>query len=146
MCICTKNKVYSAVVPKVVSVAWGRGSNDAILNEGGRTTAVSLVGAYPDQGLRWGTALGHLLVVLPGNVSLRVWIYMTTWDWRLSSHKGLWRFHDYSLPRGGIMTLRHYYGLSGMNAGEHSCWGGYGHLRCLPRVPLRCRRPLGSTL
>jgi hypothetical protein len=58
----------------------GRGSNDANLNEGGRTTAVSLVGAHPDQGSRWGTALGHLLVVLPGNVSLQVWIGMTKWD------------------------------------------------------------------
>jgi hypothetical protein len=55
-------------------------SNDAILNEGGRTTAVSLVGAHPDQGLCWGTALGHLLEVLPGNVSLQVWIGMTKWD------------------------------------------------------------------
>jgi hypothetical protein len=56
------------------------GSNDVILNEGGRTTAVSLVGAHPYQGLRWGTALGHLLVVLPGNISLLVWFDMTKWD------------------------------------------------------------------
>jgi hypothetical protein len=56
----------------VVTVIFGKGSNDAILNDGGRTTAVSLVGAHPDQDLRWGTALGHLLVVLPGNVSLQV--------------------------------------------------------------------------
>jgi hypothetical protein len=123
------------------------GSNDAILNDGGRSTAVSSVGAHPDQGLRrWGTALGHLLVVLPGNVSLQVWTGMTKWGWRLSSHKGQWSFYDQSLPRGGIMTLGHDYGLSGTNAGEHSCAGGYGHLRCLPRVPLWCRRPLGSTL
>jgi hypothetical protein len=56
------------------------GSNDAILNEGGRTTAVSLVGAHPDQGLRWGTALGHLLVDLPGSISPLVWFGMTKWD------------------------------------------------------------------
>jgi hypothetical protein len=68
------------------------GSNDAILSEAGRTTAVSSVGAHLDQGLRWGTALGHLLVVLPGTVSLGVWTGMTKWDWRLSSHKGHWRF------------------------------------------------------
>jgi hypothetical protein len=55
-------------------------SNDAILNEGGQTTAMSLVGAHPDQGMCWGKALGHLLVVLPGNVSLQVWIGMTKWD------------------------------------------------------------------
>jgi hypothetical protein len=107
-------------------------SNDAILNEGGRTTAVSLVGAHSDQGLRWGTDLGHLLVVLPGNVSLRVWIGMTKWDWWLSSHKEQWRFYHQSLPRGGKMTLGHDYGLSGTNAGEHLCGGGFGHLRCLP--------------
>jgi hypothetical protein len=47
-------------------------SNDAILNEGGRTTALPLVGAHPDQGLLWGAVFGHLLVVLPGNISLLV--------------------------------------------------------------------------
>jgi hypothetical protein len=56
------------------------GSNDAILNEGGQTTAVSLVGAHPDQGLHWGTALGHLLMVLPANINLLVWFGMTKWD------------------------------------------------------------------
>jgi hypothetical protein len=90
--------------------------------------------------------LGHLLVVLPGNISLLVWFDMTKWDWWLSSHKSQCHFYDQSLPRGGIMTLGHDYGLSGTNAGEHSCGGGSGHLRCLPRVPLRCRRPFGSTL
>jgi hypothetical protein len=34
---------------------------------------LSLMGAHPDQGSRWGTALGQLLVVLPGNVSPQVW-------------------------------------------------------------------------
>jgi hypothetical protein len=42
--------------------------------------AVSLVWAHPDQGLSRGTALGHLLVVRLGNVSLQVWIGMTKWD------------------------------------------------------------------
>jgi hypothetical protein len=122
------------------------GSNDAIFNEGGRSTAVSLVGAHLDQGLRWGTALGHVLVVLPGNVGLGVSIGMTKWDRRISSHKGQWCFYDQSLPRGDIMTLGHNYGLSGTYAGELSCGGGFVYLRCLPRVPLRCRRPLGLTL
>jgi hypothetical protein len=46
------------------------------------------LGHIRDQGLRQDTALGHLLVVLPGNISLGVCIGMTSWDWRLSSHKG----------------------------------------------------------
>jgi hypothetical protein len=62
------------------------GSNDAILNEVGRTTAMSLVGAHHGP----GDGLGHLLVVPLGNVSLGVWISMTSWDWRLSSHEGQW--------------------------------------------------------
>jgi hypothetical protein len=64
------------------------GSNDAILHEVGRTTAVSLVGAH--HGPRG--ALGHLLMVPLGNVSLGVWISMTSQDWWLSSHKGQWHF------------------------------------------------------
>jgi hypothetical protein len=63
------------------------GSTDAILNEVGRITAVSLVGAH----LGPRVALGHPLVVPPGNVSLQVWIGMTSRDWWLSSHKGQWR-------------------------------------------------------
>jgi hypothetical protein len=107
---------------------------------------LSSVGAHLDQGLRWGTALGHLLVVLPGNVSLGVSIGMTKWDWRLSSHKMQWHFYDQRISRGGIMTLGHDYGLSGTNAGEHSCGGGSDYLRCPPRLPLRCRRTLGLIL
>jgi hypothetical protein len=57
-----------------------------------------------DQDVRRDTALGHLLVVPLGNDSLGVWISMTNWDWRLSSHKGQWRSYDRSLPLGGIMT------------------------------------------
>jgi hypothetical protein len=49
-------------------------------------------GCIRDQRWHQDTALGHLLVVLPGNVSLGVWIGMTNWDWRLSSDKGQWRF------------------------------------------------------
>jgi hypothetical protein len=44
------------------------GSNDAILSEVGRTTAVSLVGAHQGP----GSALGHLLMVPLGNDSLGV--------------------------------------------------------------------------
>jgi hypothetical protein len=54
------------------------GSIDAILNEVGRTTTVSLVGEHQ----RPGVAPGHLLVVPPGNVSLGVWTGMTSQDWR----------------------------------------------------------------
>jgi hypothetical protein len=49
-------------------------------------------GHIRDQGLHRETALGHLLVVPPGNVSLGVWIGMTSRDWRLSYHKGQWCF------------------------------------------------------
>jgi hypothetical protein len=122
------------------------GSNDVILSEVGRTTAVSLVGTHHGQGMRWDTALGHLLVVPLGNDSLGVWICMTSRDWRLSSHKRQWRVYDRSLPRGGMMTLGYHYGLPGTNAGEHSYGGNFGYLSCLPRVPLRYRKPSGSTL
>jgi hypothetical protein len=43
------------------------------------------------------------------------------------------------------MNLGYDYGLSGTNVGEHLCGVGSGYFRCLPRVPLRYRRPLGST-
>jgi hypothetical protein len=33
-----------------------------------------------DQEVHWDTALGHLLVVVLGNVSLGVWISMTSQD------------------------------------------------------------------
>jgi hypothetical protein len=48
-------------------------------------------GRIRDQELHQDTALGHFLVVPSGNVSLEVWIGMTSQDWRLSSHKGQWR-------------------------------------------------------
>jgi hypothetical protein len=64
------------------------GSNDVILNEVGRTTAVSVVGTHHGQGMRWDTALGQLLVVPLGNDSPEVWFCMTSRGWRLSSHKG----------------------------------------------------------
>jgi hypothetical protein len=54
------------------------GSNDAILNEVGRTRAV-FGGGASEMGLRRDTVLGHL-VVPPGNVSLVVWIGMTSRD------------------------------------------------------------------
>jgi hypothetical protein len=96
------------------------GSNDAIFNEGCRTTAVFGGGAS-----RPGFALGHSFETPPrgpaGQRQSRVWIGTTKWDWQLSSHKGQWHFYDQSLPRGGIMTLGHDYGLPGTNAGEHSC-------------------------
>jgi hypothetical protein len=41
---------------------------------------LSWVGAHPDQGLRWGTALKHVLVVLLGNIILLVWFGKTKWD------------------------------------------------------------------
>jgi hypothetical protein len=104
------------------------GSIDAILNEVGRTTAVSLVGVHQ----RPGVAPGQLLAVPLGNVNLGVWIGMTSQDWQASSHKGQWRFHDRSLLRGSMMTLGYYYGLPGTNAGEHSYGGRLGYLRCLP--------------
>jgi hypothetical protein len=96
------------------------GNDGAIFSEVGRTTAASLVETHHGPGMRWGTALGHLLMVPLGNNSLAVWICMTSRDWRLSSHKGNWRFYDRSLPRGSIMTLGYHYGLPGTNAGEHS--------------------------
>jgi hypothetical protein len=99
-----------------------------------------------DQEVRQYTALGHLLVVPLGNGSLRVWISMISWDWQLSSHKEQWHFHDRSLPRGGTMTLGHHYGLPRTNAGQYSYGGSFGYLSCLPRVPLWCRKPSGSTL
>jgi hypothetical protein len=51
------------------------GSNDAILGEVGRTTAVSLVEAHHGP-----EALGHLLVVPLGNICLGVWFSMTNRD------------------------------------------------------------------
>jgi hypothetical protein len=56
------------------------GSNDANLNEVGRTMAVFLVGSHHGPGMRWDTALGHLLVVPLGNDSLGVWICTTSRD------------------------------------------------------------------
>jgi hypothetical protein len=44
-----------------------------------------------DQRARQNTALGYNLVVPLGNVSLRVWISLTSRDWRASSYKGQWR-------------------------------------------------------
>jgi hypothetical protein len=122
------------------------GSNDAILSEVGRTSAVSLVGTHHGPGMRWDTALGHLLMVPLGNGSLGVWIFMTSRYWRLSSHEGQWRFNDQSLPRGGIMTLGYHYGLPRTNAGEHSYGANSAYLSCLPRVTKRCCKPSGSTL
>jgi hypothetical protein len=118
------------------------GSNDAILNEVGQTMTVSLMGAYHGPGV----ASGHFLVVPPGNISLRDCIGMTSRDWRLSSHKGQWRFYDRNLPHGSMMNLGYYYGLPWMNAGEHSYGGSSRYLSCLPRAPIRCRKPSGSTL
>jgi hypothetical protein len=63
-----------------------------------------------DQEVRRDTALGHLLVVPLGNISLRVWISMTSRDWRPSSHKGQWCFttkasHAAALYLSGIATV-----------------------------------------
>jgi hypothetical protein len=41
------------------------------------------------------------------------------------------------------MTLGYHYGLSGTNVGEHSCGGSHSYLSCLPRVPIRRRKPFG---
>jgi hypothetical protein len=103
-------------------------------------------GSIMDQGMRWDTALGHLLVVPLGNDSLGVWISTTNRGWRLSSHKGQWYFYDRSLPCSGIMTPGYHYGLLGTIAGEYSYGGNYSYLTCLPRVRIRCRKPSGSTL
>jgi hypothetical protein len=94
------------------------GSNGAILSEVGQTKVLSLVGHIRDHGLHRDTALGHLPVV---------WISMTIQGWRLSFHKGLWRFHDRSLPHCG-MIFGYYYGLPDTNAGEHSYGGSFGYL------------------
>jgi hypothetical protein len=122
------------------------GNNDAVLNEVGRTTAVSLVGAHHGPGSALGQALGHLLVVPLGKDSLGVWFSFANRDWRLSSHKGQWRFYDRSLPPGGIMTLGYHYNLPGTNAGKHSYGGSFSYLSCLPRVPFWCGKPSGPTL
>jgi hypothetical protein len=45
-----------------------------------------------DQGDHRDTVLGNLLMVPLGNVSLGISISMTGRDWRLSYHKGQWRF------------------------------------------------------
>jgi hypothetical protein len=66
------------------------------------------------------TELGQLLMVLLGDISLGVWIGMTSRDWRISSHKGQRRFHDLNLPHTSIMTLGYYYDFPGMNEGEQS--------------------------
>jgi hypothetical protein len=65
------------------------GSNDAILNDISQTTAVSGGGASLTRRCQ-DTAFEYFLVVPLGNVSLRVWISMTCWSWRLSFHKGQW--------------------------------------------------------
>jgi hypothetical protein len=67
------------------------GSNDAIISDAGRTTAVSLVEAHHGPGGAKVNGCGHLLVVPLGNDSLEVWISMTNRDWWLSFHKGQWR-------------------------------------------------------
>jgi hypothetical protein len=115
------------------------GSNDDILNEVALTTAVTLVGAHhgPEN------ALGHLLVVPLGNISL------DQYDWPGLAAKLPRRAmapYNRSLPNGGMMTLGYYYGLPGTNADEHSYGSSFGYLSSLPRVPIRCRKPLGSTL
>jgi hypothetical protein len=76
---------------------------------------LSFGGTHYGPGMRWDTALGHLVVAPLGNDSLGVWICMTSWGWRLSFHKWKWRVYDRSLPRGGIMTLVYHYGLPGTN-------------------------------
>jgi hypothetical protein len=66
-------------------------SNDAILNEVGRTTVVSLVGSRH----RPGVASRHNFGTPPrrpvGQRHSGVWIGMTSRDLQLSSHKGQWR-------------------------------------------------------
>jgi hypothetical protein len=90
------------------------GSYDAILCEGGRTTAVSLVGTHHGP----GDALGHLLVVPLGNDSLGVWINTTTGAGSQIPIKGNDVLYNQSLPRSS-MTLGYQYALPGTNAGEH---------------------------
>jgi hypothetical protein len=119
------------------------GSNNTILNEVGRTMSV----------FGWGTSgtMGCVRTQLWDTSSWSHWatsvlgsgFSMTSRDWWLSSHKGQWRFYDRSLPRGGIITLGYYYGLPGMNAAGHSYGGNFDYLSCLPRVLIRCRKPLG---
>jgi hypothetical protein len=65
--------------------------NDANLNDVGRTTVVFGGGASETRGCVGTQLLDTLLVVPPDNVSLGVWIGMTSRDWRLYSHKGQWR-------------------------------------------------------
>jgi hypothetical protein len=122
------------------------GSNDASLCEAGRTTAVSLVGTHHGPGDALGLSFGTPPRGPAGQRQSRRQDQYDYRGWRLSSHKRQWRFYDRSLPCGGIMTPGYHYGLPGTNAGEHSYGGNHGYLSCLPRVPIRCRKPSGSTL
>lgn len=81
------------------------GSGDAILSKVGWTMAVSGGSISLTMEEHQGTALGPLLMVLPGNVSLGVWSAEKGQDWKLSSHKGRQRFYDQSLPQGSIVIL-----------------------------------------
>jgi hypothetical protein len=118
-------------------------SNDAILCKAGRTTAVSLVGTHHEP----GDALGHSFgAPSRGPAGQRQSRRQDQYDYRGWRIKGNGVIYDQSLPRGGIMTLGYHYGLPETNAGEHSCGGNYGYYSCFPRVPIRCRKPSGSTL
>jgi hypothetical protein len=81
------------------------GSNDAILGEVGRTTAVALVGVHHGPEGVSGHSFGTAPRGPTGQRQSRGRFSKTNRDWRLSSHKGQWRFYDRSLPRGSIMTL-----------------------------------------
>jgi hypothetical protein len=54
------------------------GSNDAVLRGWLNYGCVSGGGATQTRGMRWNTALGHLLVVPPGNGSPGVWTIPTS--------------------------------------------------------------------
>jgi hypothetical protein len=85
------------------------------------------LGTHPC-GPRWATTV------------LEVCISMNFQVLRPRFQKGQWLLNQ-SLPRGGIMTPGLHYGVLGTNAGEHSYGDGYSCLSCLPRVPIRCRKP-----
>jgi hypothetical protein len=115
-----ETKRLSAIL-SAISQTWGGG-------------AMSLVGMCHGPGIRRSTALEHLLVVPAGQ--RQSWTSetaakiperaMVTWpEPPTQRHNDSW------------VTLRR----TRITAGEHSYGDGYGCLSCLPRVPIRCRKP-----
>jgi hypothetical protein len=104
------------------------GSNDTILNEVGRTTAVSLVGVHhgPE-----GTS-GHTFGTPPRGLTEQCQSQgLAQYDNPGLAAKlpwGQWRLTIGASHVAALLTLRYYYGLPGTNAGEHSYGGSFGYL------------------